>query len=51
MAAPAACASRAEAAICTGVTGTWGFLRTESADPVTAQVMKASDANMKQLGA
>src|SRR5580658_3627860 len=44
MAAPAACASSAEAAICSGVTGTWRFLATESAEPVTAQVMNTPDA-------
>jgi hypothetical protein len=30
------------------VTGTFGFLRTESADPVTAQVMKTSGASMRR---
>jgi hypothetical protein len=37
IAAPAFAASIAEAAICSGVTGTAGFFATESADPVTAQ--------------
>ena len=37
MAAPALAASIAEEAICSGVTGTAGFLPGESADPVTAQ--------------
>src|SRR5215470_18319869 len=37
IAAPALAASSAEVAICSGVTGTAGFLPTESADPVTAQ--------------
>src|SRR4051812_8466549 len=37
IAAPALAASIAEAAICSGVTGTAGFFPTESADPVTAQ--------------
>src|ERR1700730_10269500 len=46
MAAPAACASSADAAIFAGVTGTFGFLRTESAEPVTAQVMKTSGASI-----
>ena len=37
IAAPALAASIADAAICSGVTGTAGFLPAESADPVTAQ--------------
>src|SRR3954471_20142850 len=37
IAAPALAASIAEAAICSGATGTAGFFPTESADPVTAQ--------------
>src|SRR5882757_7996408 len=37
MAAPALAASRADCAICAGVTGTAGFLPGVSADPVTAQ--------------
>src|SRR3954463_5989303 len=36
IAAPALAASIAEVAICSGVTGTAGFLPTESAEPVTA---------------
>src|SRR5262252_7909002 len=37
MAAPALAASTQELAICSGVTGTAGFLPGESAEPVTAQ--------------
>ncbi len=37
MAAPALAASTQDCAICSGVTGTAGFLPGESADPVTAQ--------------
>src|SRR3954454_18424726 len=37
IAAPALAASMADEAICSGVTGTAGFLPTLSADPVTAQ--------------
>src|SRR5579872_1380737 len=42
IAAPAACASSAAAAICCGVTGTCGFLPTESPEPVTAHVTKTA---------
>ena len=38
-AAPALAASMQECAICSGVTGTAGFLPGESADPVTAHEM------------
>jgi hypothetical protein len=46
MAAPAECASSADAAICSGVTGTFGFFLTESPEPVTAQVMKTALVNI-----
>src|ERR1041384_168872 len=39
MAAPALAASRQELAICSGVTGTAGFLPGVSAEPVTAQAI------------
>src|SRR6266403_134144 len=45
MAAPAECASSADAAICRGVTGTFAFFLTESPEPVMAQVMKTALVN------
>src|SRR5882762_1179366 len=46
MAAPAECASSADAAICSGVTGTCAFFLTESPEPVTAQVIKTALVNI-----
>src|SRR5581483_459231 len=50
IAAPALAASIAEAAICSGVTGTAGFLATESADPVTAHeimILRCTAASLR----
>jgi len=46
MAAPAECASSADAAICPGVTGTFAFFLTESPEPVTAQVINTALVNI-----
>src|SRR3954470_7951061 len=50
MAAPALAASRQELAICSGVTGTAGFLPGVSAEPVTAQEIMTFRAIRQLLG-
>src|SRR3954464_8468201 len=52
IAAPALAASRQEFAICSGVTGTAGFLPGVSAEPVTAQeiiTFRAMPTSLKRL--
>src|SRR6187551_3239590 len=52
IAAPALAASRQELAICSGVTGTAGFLPGVSAEPVTAQeiiTFRAMPTSLKRL--
>src|SRR5258708_15433755 len=52
IAAPALAASRQELAICTGVTGTAGFLPGVSAEPVTAQeiiTLRAMPTSLERL--
>src|ERR1700716_743288 len=46
MAAPAECAASADAAICSGVTGTLALFLTESPEPVTAQGIKTALVNI-----
>src|ERR1041385_3760428 len=51
IAAPALAASRQELAICSGVTGTAGFLPGVSAEPVTAQEIITLRAMPSSIGA